>query len=187
VRSRALTLRALVLLAAASAAVHELRYLIGYGGRASHALAAHPHGYLSVAMPGVITATLITLAAVLLRVAGARASAIARGGNRRSLAFTWFACTVALAVIYGTQETLEGAGAFAGSGWLGFALAVPAGLLVAVTIRGADAAELLRAPGAALHAHSIVAAATAMRPPASHSLVVRRRIRARAPPLAFVV
>jgi hypothetical protein len=36
--------RSLALLGAASAAIHQLRYAIGYGDGASAALAAHPHG-----------------------------------------------------------------------------------------------------------------------------------------------
>ena len=147
-RARPLTVRSIALFAAGSAAVHELRYLIGYGGAASRALAAHPHGYFSVALPGVITATLITLAGAMMRAAGARRPATRQ--VRIGLAGFWLGCAVLLAAIYGIQETLEGAGAFAGSGGLGFALAIPVGLLVALALRGAEAADELRAPGAAV-------------------------------------
>jgi hypothetical protein len=173
------------LFAAGSAAVHELRYLIGYGGGASRALAAHPHGYFSVALPGVITATLITLAAALMRAAGARGPATRQ--VRIGFAGFWLACAVLLAAIYGIQETLEGAGAFAGGGWLGFALAIPVGLLVALALRGADVAEELRAPGAALRIFFAAAVARGARPLLAARRTAVARIRARGPPLAFVV
>lgn len=184
-RGRALTVRSIALFGAGSAAVHELRYLIGYGGGASRALAAHPHDYLSVALPAVITATLITLAAVLMRAAGACRPASRQ--VRVGLAGLWLGCAVLLAAIYGIQETLEGAGAFAGSGWVGFALAVPAGLLVALALRGADVAEQLGSPGAALRIFVACAVARSARPLLAPRRMSVARIRARGPPLAFVV
>ena len=183
-RARTPPVRTLALFGAASAVVHELRYLIAYGGGASHALAAHPHGYLSIALPGVITAALIALASFVLRAAGGR-----RAEARRRpvpLLVLWLACSVALASIYGVQETLEGAGAIAGSGWIGLALAVPAGLLVAIAVRGADAAEL---PGIATLRPIAIQLASFVSAGARHA---RRRIAvaplgARGPPLAFFV
>jgi hypothetical protein len=120
-------------------AIHQLRYAIAYGNGAPGQLAAHNHGYFELALPALATVFVIALAAVLVRVA--------RGGDahshaRLSLATLWLCCALALGTIYGVQETLEGAGALAGGGWIGFALAFPAGLLVALAIRGADAAEL---------------------------------------------
>jgi hypothetical protein len=185
VRGKALTVRSIALLAAASAAVHELRYLLAYGSDTTRALAAHPHGYLSVALPGVITATLIAVAAVLMRTArGSRRAPVTR---RASFGLLWLGCTVALASIYGVQETLEGAGAVAGSGWIGLALALPAGLLVALAMRGADAAEALRAPGAALRAFAIVADIFSGRAMAPHARLAARLVRVRGPPQPFVV
>ena len=183
-RARTPTVRTLALFGAASAAVHELRYVIAYGGGASHALAAHPHGYLSVALPGVITAALITLASFVMRTAGG--CRVEARGRELPLLVLWLACTVALASIYAIQETLEGAGTIAGSGWVGIALAVPAGLLVTLAIRGADAAEM---PGiGTLRAVTVPVGfvmTTGARP-------ARRRIAiaplgARGPPLPFVV
>src|SRR4051794_36833370 len=137
--------RSLALLGAASAAIHQLRYAIGYGPASQQALAAHPHGYLSVAFPGILTALLIVIAAVLMRAAGASRARNARPAV--GLTAMTIACSTALALIYAGQETLEGAGAISGSGWIGLALAIPAGFLVALALRGAHAAESLR-PGA---------------------------------------
>lgn len=146
-RRRALTVRAIALLAAGSAAVHQLRYVIGYGPRAGHELATQGHTYLGVALPLVAATTIIALAAALMRLAGGT-----RAGDRRRVHWLalWAAATAALALIYITQETAEGLiatghpsglAAFAGGGaWLGLALSVPAGLLMALALRGFAAA-----------------------------------------------
>jgi hypothetical protein len=185
VRGRRLTVRAIALLAAGSAAIHQLRYAIGYGDAAPHALALHGHGYLTVALPGVMTAALIALAGGLMRLAGGRRLDDARR-MRPSLAALWLAATIALALIYGTQETIEGSGALAGGGWIGLALAVPAGFLVALALGGAEAAESLRTPGAALRAFVFFAAPHGSHRSALFNRAAQLRLGARAPPLAFV-
>jgi hypothetical protein len=187
VRGRRLTVRAIALLAAGSAAIHQLRYAIGYGDAAPHALATHGHGYLIVALPGVMTVALIALAGVLMRAAGGRSRPLddARRINA-SLPALWLAATIALALIYGTQETIEGSGAFAGGGWIGLALAVPAGFLVALALGGAEAAESLRPPGAALRAFVYFAAPHGTRRSALFHRAAQLRLGARAPPVAFV-
>jgi len=139
VTRRTLTVRALALLGAGSLAIHQLRYAIAYGSASPHALGAHGHGYLGIAMPAVIVLALLALACGMTRLAHGRRD----DARRASLPLLWLGATVALAAVYGAQETLEGAGAIAGSGWIGLALAVPAGLLVAVALRGANAAEAL--------------------------------------------
>jgi hypothetical protein len=219
VRGRSFTVRAIALLGAGSAAIHQLRYAIGYGDAAPHALAAHAHGYLEVAFPGVVTAALIALAGALMRAAGARGWADAAGGEadphrarrrpgprgdpdrarrreagalaelgiRGSLPALWLACALALATIYGVQETLEGAGAVAGSGWIGLALAVPAGFLVALAMRGAHAAETLSSPQALLRALVMRAFVQAVRTSIAPRRLPDLRLGARAPPLASVV
>src|SRR3954453_6659611 len=140
-------MRALPLFAAAAVAVHQLRYAIAYGNQAPHELAAHNHGYFGFALPAVATVFVIGLAAVLIRIARGRAD---HPGRRTPLLALWLCCALALGAIYGVQETLEGAGALAGGGWIGFALAFPAGLLGALASRGADAAELRLHPVALL-------------------------------------
>jgi hypothetical protein len=177
--------RSLALLGAASAAIHQLRYAIGYGNDASAALAAHPHGYLAAAMPGIVTALAIVIAAVLMRAAGARP----RIGNTgvRSFAALWIACAIALALTYALQETLEGAGAFAGSGWIGLALAIPAGFVVALALRGADAAESLRLRDALLRVVSTSSTPLRVAHSPLRTRFVALRLSARGPPASFVV
>jgi hypothetical protein len=182
VRRRTLTLRAIALLSAGSAAVHQLRYAIGYGNDASHALAAHPHGYLGLALPAVATVTLIALASVLMRVAETPAASTR---SRMPLPLVWLGSTLALAAIFGVQETLEGASAVAGGGWIGLVLALPAGLLVALALRGADVARVRVA--AAKFRIQIVAATAPPRAPERHpGRLLDLRLGARAPPPSFV-
>jgi hypothetical protein len=185
--------RSLALLGAASAAIHQLRYAIGYGDGSSAALAAHPHGYLGVAMPGVLTALLIAIATALMHAAGGR---MRPGRDARlrtwrihvhAFAAVWLGCSLALALIYGAQETLEGAGAVAGSGWIGLALSVPAGFLVALALRGADASDALRVRDALVFVAASAAAQLAAAGAALAARLVPLRLRARGPPAAFVV
>jgi hypothetical protein len=184
VRARTLTPRAAALLAAGSVAIHQLRYAIGYGPAADHELAVHEHGYLEVALPVVVALTVLALAAVLLR--------FARGGSRprppASFGPLWLGSVVVLAAIYGIQESVEGAGVIAGGGWIGLALAVPAGLLVAIAIKGASAAdEGIRARRPALGFHNFVEAASSGRTRLGAGRVGASGLGARAPPLASVV
>lgn len=180
---------------AASAAIHQLRYAIGYGDAAPHALATHAHDYLSLVLPAVITASAIALAGALIRAARAHmpaesdeTGAISRFRHSRwSFLGLWAGCSLALALIYATQETLEGSGALAGSGWIGLALALPVGALVATALRGASAAE---APPAAapFRIPSVVAAIpVALHPASPPALLAVRKPNQRGPPLPLVV
>ena len=178
-------MRAIALLGAGSAAVHQLRYAIGYGDGAPQALAAHPHGYLRALLPGLLTAAVIALAAVLIR--------LARGGSvdrtrhaRPPLLVLWLGCAVALASVFAVQETLEGAGAFAGGGWIGLAVAVPVGLFVALALRGAADADVsvARVPPVI----RIIASTRIGMGAATHAArLLDLRLGARAPPSASVV
>jgi hypothetical protein len=175
-------IRALALLGAGAAAIHQLRYAIAYGNAAPRELAAHNHGYFEFALPAIATVFVIALAAVLVRIARGRAVS---PGRRTSLAALWLCCALALGTIYGVQETFEGAGAIAGGGWIGFALAFPAGFLVALAIRGADTAELpLLARVARIQLGA--AAVRTLAPDGPLGRLVGLALGARAPPLAFV-
>jgi hypothetical protein len=194
-----LTLRAVALLAAGSAAVHQLRYAIGYGPAADHELAVHGHGYLAVALPLAIAVAVLVLAAVLIRLAGggggARPSSGPRGsggdarmGSGSSFLPLWLGSAIALAAIYGLQESIEGAGAIASGGWIGLALAIPAGLLVALAIRGADAADATHSRSRpALHFTTFFEAAPGRGPHIGSGRIGSSGQAARAPPLASVV
>jgi hypothetical protein len=183
VRARSHPVRAVALLGAGAVAIHQLRYAIAYGDSAPHALAVHNHGYFEFALPAVATVFVVALAALLVRVAHGRAST---PGRRMSLITLWLCCSLALGTIFGVQETLEGAVGLAGGGWIGFALAFPAGLLVALALRGAEAAEL-RFAHIALRIQIVRAARVRVHAAEARGRVIASSLGARAPPAAFVV
>jgi hypothetical protein len=180
VKGRPSTLRAIALFGAGAVAVHQLRYAIAYGNAAPSRLAPH-HAYFDFALPAVATIFVFALAAVLIRIARGRSET---PGRRTPFAVLWLCCALALGAIYGVQETLEGAGALAGGGWVGLALAFPAGLLVALALRGADAAEV-RMPAPSWRMYLLGAIRIGVRDASAHSRISEGRRRARAPPVSF--
>lgn len=142
-RARARTLRAIALLAAGSAAVHQLRYAIGYGPHAGHALTAQGHAYLDLLLPFLAALALVALAWMV------RAPIAAAPGRRLSLRRTWATAFAALVGAYFAQELLEGvfaaghptglAGVLGSDGWTAIVLAAPISLLVALGLRGDEA------------------------------------------------
>jgi hypothetical protein len=181
VKGRTLTVRAVALFGAGAIAVHQLRYAIAYGDSAPQALAAHNHAYMDLTLPAVATVFVIALAAVLIRIARGRS---ARPGGRTPLLALWLCCALTLGAIYGVQETLEGAGAIAGGGWLGFALAFPAGFLVALALRGSDAAALYF-DAVLLRVEVLSASVLHLAPKWRPGRVPERRLGGRAPPVSF--
>jgi hypothetical protein len=183
VRGRTHPIRAIALLGAGAVAIHQLRYAIAYGNAAPQELAVHNHGYFELALPAVATLFVFALTAVLIRIARGRAAA----PNRRiPLTGLWLCCALALGTIYGVQETLEGAGALAGGGWIGFALAFPVGLLVALAMRGADAAEIwMRA--VELRIQVVRSARLRISAATPRMRLIATRLGARAPPKSCVV
>jgi hypothetical protein len=135
-------LRATALVTVAALALHELRYLIGYGGGTPEALASQGHAYLPVA--GALAGALLLVAAAqltgrLLRGHGEKAA------PRMGVAWAW--ASVALLAIFVGQESLEGllssghpegiAAITANGGLVAIPLAVVLGGLVALGLRGA--------------------------------------------------
>jgi hypothetical protein len=142
-------LRATGLIAVASLALHELRYLLGYGSHAHDAIAAQGHGYLAAASLGAVI--LLALAASQLLGAMTRAWRTGSGaGASLPFGLAWLAAGLALGVVYSGQELIEGAfasghpagfAALAGEGGLvAYPLAFALGALVALALRGAEAA-----------------------------------------------
>lgn len=137
------------LLAAAAFGVHQLRFLVAYGGDARHALDESGHSYLELVEPlvGLAIAFLVghLLWRVLLGHTGSKA--ISRGRLGVFLA-------AALLVVFTGQELLEGqlaaghadglAGVFGAGGWLAVPLCVLAGCGLARLI---DLAERIPASG----------------------------------------
>lgn len=139
------TLRATAFLLVAALGVHELRYVLAYGQRASDELAHQGHGYLM---------TLTPLVGVILAFAlGGLLTGLARSGVGERAATVrvrrlWPLATAGLLAIYGTQEVLEGmlsqghpdgvAAIFTAGGWIAVPLAVVGGLAIALAVRVAE-------------------------------------------------
>jgi hypothetical protein len=171
VRSR-LSGRGFLLLPAAAFAVHQLRYLLGYGSHAGRALTAQGHGYLDSLAPWVVLLLAFALGAFLTRVARA-ASGRAAGGSGRSFAGLWTLASLGLVATYTIQEALEGlfasshpgglSGIFRHGGWWAVVLAVVAGLAVAVLLRIANATVAVAARLVAKR-HALASTLSVLRP-----------------------
>jgi hypothetical protein len=153
-------LRATSLVAVAALALHELRYLIGYGGRTPEALSSQGHGYLPVA--GALAGALLVVAAAQLTGRVLRARLRGEGEERAPcVRVAWLWASMALLAIFVGQESLEGllssghpdglAAVTANGGLVSIPLAAVLGLLVALGLRGASRA--------------VAAAARSARPP----------------------
>jgi hypothetical protein len=192
------TLRAGALIAASALALHELRYLIGYGDASGQALASQGHSYLPAA--GALVALALALAAAQLVTALAHVLRGDRSERRPApLWLAWSLGTLALLGVYTGQELTEGLLAsghpagfdavVADGGLVAVPRAIGVGLLVALVMRGAHAAiaavarrgrTALPSPARALRAVRLVAAP--VRGPSSS--VIARNLAGRAPPVA---
>lgn len=132
--------RGLLLLPAAAIAVHQLRYWLAYGPRASAQLAAQGHSYLHSLVPWAIFALAAAGGLYLRRLATAARTGGAGDVRRGSALALWLATFGGLLVAYAVQESLEGAlatghpagwgGVFGHGGWW----AVPAAAVVAAVV-----------------------------------------------------
>jgi hypothetical protein len=130
-------------------AVHELRYLLAYGGDSGRALSEQGHGYLPLVVAAAVV--LVGLAAgQLMRAVGRARRTGAAEGDAPGFAAAWLLSAVALIVIFALQESLEGsfsAGHPAGiaaltghGGLVALPISAAIGALVALGVRGASAA-----------------------------------------------
>ena len=153
-------LRSSALIALGAFVVHQLRYLEGGGESA--------HGYLEALLP-----VLVLLAASA--VAGTFVSAVSSGRASGRAAAGWVSCSVALLVIFGVQETVEGvlsaghpggpAGVLGHGGWIAVPLAIVVGWVVSLLLRGLASVERRLAggrPAAARRAPASLGRARAM-------------------------
>jgi hypothetical protein len=131
----------------AALAVHQLRYLLAFGGGASVALARQGHSYLHSVVPWIVLLIGVAVGAFLGGLG--RAMAGQRSAPRFTLSFTalWFVCTACLVAIYVAQEFLEGlwatghpaglAGIFGYGGYWSVFAAACVGLVLAAVFHGA--------------------------------------------------
>ena len=148
-------LRCFALLGAGALGLHELRYLIGYGGDAGRALAEQGHGYLD-AVTAVVALTLVAALAALVAALVHGAAAAKRPPRRWRV--RWLACSGALLAVFTLQELVEGAlspghpaglvGVAGSGGWI----AVPLALAIGAAVAAPDRKVLsLNGDGAAMY------------------------------------
>jgi hypothetical protein len=141
--------RATALLAGCAFAVHQLRYLLAYGGGSGERLSHEGHSYLAIAGPVIAAAMVVALIEFGLRLARARP-------RRRSQPLPggpglWAVASASLLALYTVQESVEATlaqghpsgleGLFGNGGWLVFLLVLSFGGLAALALRGAAAIE----------------------------------------------
>jgi hypothetical protein len=194
-RPRRSPLRASALLCAGALSLHELRYLVGWGGGAGQALADQGHAYLlTYAMPLAVGLVAAGVAQLLLRLGAARSRP-----SRPAPAQGWLVASAALLAIYAAQEAVEGlldpghpgglAGVFGHGGVVAVPLALAIGGLIARVERGAREAlatpsrlSVTRAAAASLRACTVrPSRPTPPRRPTAGSELARH-LAGRAPP-----
>jgi hypothetical protein len=147
--------RAAALLAGGSFALHQLRYLLGYGVHSHRELAQQGHAYMTLVAPLVAVLLVIAIADLAARLAAARPGG--RSAPVPTLRRLWALATGCLLATYCLQESIEGAvapghpsgllGVVGHGGAVAAPLAAAIGLVVALALRGADRAiELADAP-----------------------------------------
>jgi hypothetical protein len=147
---RRLPLRRAALLVGGAFAVHQLRFVLGYGDGAGKVLSEAGHEYLPFA--GAAAAVLLLLAASQFCRSLIRAAAPQRRAAR--LRTLWVENAIALVAVYVAQEGLEGAFTpghpiWAHGGWTVVPLAIVTGGLAALLLVGADRALIAVARRAA--------------------------------------
>jgi hypothetical protein len=166
------------ILAVGAFALHQLRYLIAFGGSASAELAHDGHRYMSDLLAPVSVLVLAALLATLIR--GTEGAIPDRAPLARRIGIFGGA----LLAIFVGQELLEGlmatghsagpAAVFAAGGWIALPLALAIGTLAALLVRALEGVERSLA---VIHAE---------RPRLSRAPAVRgRALPARGPRLAF--
>ena len=135
------------LLPPAAFAVHQLRYLLAYGGGAGAELRETGHSYLHSIVPWLVA--LIAFSAGGFLVSLGRAFTRHTNTRRFTLSFSglWVACSAALIGIFVCQELLEGlfatghpgglSGVFGFGGWWSVPASACIGLMLAAILHGA--------------------------------------------------
>jgi hypothetical protein len=139
----------------AALAVHQLRYFLAFGSRGGSELQQTGHSYLHSLTPWIVVLVALGLGSFVGRVGRAWRSGEAETHAGRRALGVWLAATVALVLIYASQEFLEGlfasghpdglAAIFGDGGLWALPAAVAVGAVLALMVRGAEAAVALAA------------------------------------------
>src|SRR5689334_8299446 len=97
----------LLIVPAATFAVHQLRYTLAYGSHAGTQLSQQGHAYLQSVAPWMVLALALGFSAFLRRVVTAARTGETRLGRRASATALWTVTTVGLIAVYAAQEALE--------------------------------------------------------------------------------
>ena len=132
---------------ASALAVHQLRYLLAFGGSAGAELARQGHSYLHSLVPWIVLLIGVAVGGFLWGLGRALAGQRSVRRYTLSLAALWVVCSLCLVAIYITQEFLEGvfvtghpaglAGIFGYGGWWSIPAAASVGLVLAAILHGA--------------------------------------------------
>ncbi len=132
---------------AAAFAVHQLRYLLAFGGSASLELQRQGHSYLHSLVPWLVLLLGLAAGAFVSALGGAMTGQRSVPRFGLSLLGLWLTCALCLVVIYAAQELLEGmfvtghpaglVGVFGYGGWWAIPASLCVGLVVAALLHGA--------------------------------------------------
>jgi hypothetical protein len=135
------------LVPAGALAVHQLRFLLAFRGRAGSELARQGHGYLHSLAPWIVLLIGVAVGGFLWALGRAMVGQRSVSRYTLSLAALWAVCSLCLLSIYVTQEFLEGlfatghpaglAGIFGYGGCWSIPAAVCVGLVLAAIFHGA--------------------------------------------------
>jgi hypothetical protein len=125
-------------------AVHQLRFVAAFGGRADQELAAQGHAYMQGLAPFLVLACALWFGSLLTRFARAWKSGHEETPARRGLLALWLVAAIGLICLYAAQEFLEGlfatghpqgiAGVFGAGGLWAVPAAFVVGLVLALAI-----------------------------------------------------
>jgi hypothetical protein len=152
----------LLLMPAAAFTVHQLRFLLAFGGHAGAQLQAQGHSYLHSLVPWLILLVALSAGAFLRALGRSLSGHCSLPEFALSFLALWLLCAASLLAIYIAQEFLEGllavghpgglAGIFGYGGWWSVPAALAVGLVLAAGFHGARwvlrevAARSLRRP-----------------------------------------
>jgi hypothetical protein len=137
----------MALLPVSAYGVHQLRYLLAFGGNAGTVLRATGHSYLNSVVPWIILLVGLAAGWFLRRLGRSFAGHDTVPRYALSLTGLWLACFACLMAIFIGQELLEGifatghpaglAGVFGYGGWWSVPAAAAIGLVLATVLHGA--------------------------------------------------
>ena len=135
------------LMPAGAFAVHQLRYWLAFGSRATAELQAQGHSYLHSVVPWIVLLLALSLGTFLLSLGRAFGGRSSLSRHTVSFATLWLLCSAGLVAIYVSQEFLEGLfatghpsgliGIFGYGGWWSIPAAIAVGLVLSAAFHGA--------------------------------------------------